>query len=87
MLETDPGKQAPQKRPAALDGDAACQGRLKPPHCVSQQPAVRMFDDWRALAATKGLFIDDPAAQLPDASAAARLFTEAGFKDIEVSAS
>lgn len=45
-----------------------------------------MFDDWRALAATKGLYIADPAAQLPDPDAAVRMLGEAGFKDIEVSA-
>ena len=44
-----------------------------------------MFDNWRELAATKGLHLADPAAQLPDADAAVRIFTEAGFKDIQVS--
>ena len=49
-----------------------------------QQPSVKMFDHWRALAATKGLSIADPASQLPDAEAALVLFREAGFKDVQV---
>ena len=44
-----------------------------------------MFDAWRALTATKGLLIADPAAQLPDAAAALRLFGEAGFEDVQAS--
>ena len=49
-----------------------------------QQPVIRMYDDWRALAATKDVQIADPAAQLPDADAAVRMFGDAGFTDIEV---
>ena len=52
-----------------------------------QQPVIRMYDDWRALAATKGVRVADPAAQLPDADAAVRMFGEAGFEDIQVSRS
>jgi len=52
---------------------------------AAQQPVIRMYDDWRALAAAKGVHVADPAAQLPDADAAVRMFGEAGFENIQVS--
>ena len=49
-----------------------------------QPPAVKVLDDWRALAASEGLFIEDPAAQLADPGMTRRVLTEAGYTDVQV---
>ena len=50
---------------------------------TAQEPATQAMTIWREMAATKGLRIADPAAQMADPIMAHSMLQAAGFQQVE----